>query len=141
MTKKEWSNMFAARVQSRLDYMKMTHCEFYKKAKINRKTMDNYFSGRSVPNAINLLNIAKTLNCSVSYLCDFGERVEKQEVIYEQFNLSGCDWSFSFNNDIKFQRIGDFMKIDITKCETYKTTPEKNGHGTFYFTDCGNRMY
>lgn len=25
--------------------------------------------------------------------------------------------------------------------ETYQTTPEKNGKGTFFFTDCGNRMY
>ena len=25
--------------------------------------------------------------------------------------------------------------------ETYQTTPSKNGKGTFYFTDCGHRMY
>lgn len=25
--------------------------------------------------------------------------------------------------------------------ETYRIIPEKNGHGTFFFTDCGNRMY
>lgn len=25
--------------------------------------------------------------------------------------------------------------------ETYQTTPEKNGKGIFFFTDCGNRMY
>ena len=24
---------------------------------------------------------------------------------------------------------------------TYQTTPSKNGKGTFYFTDCGHRMY
>ena len=24
---------------------------------------------------------------------------------------------------------------------TYQTTPEKHGNGTFYFTDCGHRMY
>lgn len=26
-------------------------------------------------------------------------------------------------------------------CETYQTTPSKNGKGTFFFTDCGNTMY
>lgn len=25
--------------------------------------------------------------------------------------------------------------------ETYQATPSKNRKGTFYFTDCGNRMY
>lgn len=25
--------------------------------------------------------------------------------------------------------------------ETYTYTPEANGNGTFFFTDCGNRMY
>ena len=24
---------------------------------------------------------------------------------------------------------------------TYQTTPEKHGRGTFYFTDCGHKMY
>lgn len=24
---------------------------------------------------------------------------------------------------------------------TYQTTPEKHGNGTFFFTDCGYRMY
>ena len=25
--------------------------------------------------------------------------------------------------------------------ETYRVTPEANGNGTYFFTDCGNRMY
>lgn len=25
--------------------------------------------------------------------------------------------------------------------ETYQITREKNGNGTFFFTDCGNQMY
>ena len=25
--------------------------------------------------------------------------------------------------------------------ETYRVTQEANGNGTFFFTDCGNRMY
>lgn len=25
--------------------------------------------------------------------------------------------------------------------ETYQITPAKNGKGTFFYTDCGNRMY
>ena len=25
--------------------------------------------------------------------------------------------------------------------ETYQATPSVNGQGTFFFTDCGNRMY
>lgn len=29
----------------------------------------------------------------------------------------------------------------LSLCETYQTTPSKNGKGTFFFTDCGNQMY
>lgn len=25
--------------------------------------------------------------------------------------------------------------------ETYRVTPEKDGNGTFFITDCGNKMY
>ena len=25
--------------------------------------------------------------------------------------------------------------------ETYRVTPEANGNGTFFFTDCGHKMY
>lgn len=31
--------------------------------------------------------------------------------------------------------------MNLTNIETYQATPEKNGNGTFFFTDCGNRMY
>lgn len=27
------------------------------------------------------------------------------------------------------------------KIATYQTTPEKNGDGTYFFTDCGHKMY
>ena len=26
-------------------------------------------------------------------------------------------------------------------CETYRVTPEIHGNGTYFFTDCGHRMY
>lgn len=29
----------------------------------------------------------------------------------------------------------------FSTCETYRTTQSKDGKGTFYYTDCGNRMY
>ena len=31
--------------------------------------------------------------------------------------------------------------IAIKDMETYQVTPSVNGQGTFFFTDCGNRMY
>lgn len=30
------------------------------------------------------------------------------------------------------------LKMEIA---TYRTAPEVNGHGTFFFTDCGHKMY
>lgn len=29
----------------------------------------------------------------------------------------------------------------MNSVETYQVTPEENGNGFFFFTDCGNRMY
>ena len=29
----------------------------------------------------------------------------------------------------------------MIEMETYQATPEKHGNGTYFFTDCGNRMY
>lgn len=37
-------------------------------------------------------------------------------------------------NDLNYEKI-------YSMCETYQTTPSKNGKGTFFFTDCGNQMY
>jgi hypothetical protein len=31
--------------------------------------------------------------------------------------------------------------VAIKDIETYQTTPSVDGQGTFFFTDCGNRMY
>ena len=32
-------------------------------------------------------------------------------------------------------------RSDNMEIETYRVLPEEHGHGTFFFTDCGNRMY
>lgn len=35
-----------------------------------------------------------------------------------------------------FEKVGDCMEYG-----TYTTSPEKNGKGTFFYTDCGHQMY
>lgn len=77
MTKDRWSILFAARVKSMMDYNNITKKELVARSGLDRKTLDRYLRCEAVPNAIAVLNIAKALRCSVSYLTDFGERVEK----------------------------------------------------------------
>lgn len=77
MTQKEWSNMFANRVRSRLEYMSMTFTEFVTKLGVSSSKVTRWFTGESVPKATDIVNAAKVLNCKVGYLIDYGERVDK----------------------------------------------------------------
>ena len=36
---------------------------------------------------------------------------------------------------------GRMERNDKMNIATYQATPEKHGNGTFFFTDCGHRMY
>lgn len=75
MTRKEWSNLFAARVRSRLEYMDMTRSELCEKLGIEHKKYDRWMSGEYIPKATDIVNISKVLQCSVSWLIDYRERV------------------------------------------------------------------
>lgn len=70
--------MFAARVRSRLEYIRMTRSELCEKMGVNLRKYDRWMTGEQIPKAIDIINIAKALNCSVSYLIDFNERVEEE---------------------------------------------------------------
>lgn len=76
MTRKEWSNLFAARVRSRLEYIGMTRAELCEKIGIEHKKYDRWVSGEYIPRATDIVNIAKVLGCSVGYLIFYGERVD-----------------------------------------------------------------
>lgn len=77
MTRDKWSTMFAARIRSRLDYMRMTNSEFCKKLDIDYKKYNRWISGEQIPKATEIVNIAKVLNCSVSWLIDYNDRITK----------------------------------------------------------------
>lgn len=77
MTRDKWSTMFAARIRSRLDYMRMTSSEFCEKLGVDRKRYNRWISGEQIPKAIDIVNIAKVLNCSVSWLIDYNERINE----------------------------------------------------------------
>lgn len=78
MTQKEWSNLFAARVRSRLEYIGMTRKELCEKIKVEHKTYDRWMNGERIPKATDIVNIAKALGCSVGYLIYYGDKVEKE---------------------------------------------------------------
>lgn len=77
MTREKWTTMFANRVMSRLDYTRMTRTELCEKLGIDIKKYNRWMSGDQIPKAIEIVNLAKVLNCSVSYLIDFNERVKE----------------------------------------------------------------
>ena len=77
MTREKWCKMFVARVHSRMEYMNMTRAEFTAKVGVNDNKVSRWFRCETVPKAIDIVNISKVLNCSVSWLIDFGDRIEK----------------------------------------------------------------
>ena len=76
MTREKWCIMCAARIRSRMDYIRMTREEFTTKLGVSNTQVSRWLSGGTVPKATDIVNIAKVLNCSVSWLIDYSERVE-----------------------------------------------------------------
>lgn len=66
-----WSTEFAFRLRKRMERAGIGQKELASAIGVTQGSVSNYLSGRSIPNAHVLMRISKTLDCSITELCDF----------------------------------------------------------------------
>ena len=67
----EWLNIFSGNLASLLDETGMTQRELSEATGISKGTINKYINKRQFPNVINIIKIARALDCDPSELIDF----------------------------------------------------------------------
>ena len=76
MTDREWLAYFGINLMEILEEAKMTQRELADTAGISEASLCKYINGHQMPGVRAIINIADALNCDVSELIDFGDRIK-----------------------------------------------------------------
>ena len=76
MTGKEWLAYFGVNLIDLLESAKMTQRDLADATGLSEASISGYIRGRKMPGVKAIINIADVLNCSVSELVDFGDRIK-----------------------------------------------------------------
>ena len=76
MTEKEWKHRIAITLRQKMLDSDMTQSELAKASHLSQGAISNYLNERSVPDIRAIINLSVALNCKVSNLADFGEKIE-----------------------------------------------------------------
>lgn len=76
MTEQEWRQKFAREIKRRTVPFHITQRELALRAGISEVTLSRYLKCTRSPGGVELIKIARALNCSVDELINFGEFVE-----------------------------------------------------------------
>lgn len=77
MTEQEWRKKFGANLLYLINKRGCTRRDFAEEIGLSEKMLDHYIHGRRSPTIVPLMNLARSLNCSMDKLTDFGEKVVK----------------------------------------------------------------
>lgn len=75
MTEVEWLDEFGKQLERRLEYAWMNRAELANATGISQATISRYILGQQKPTVVNIINIARALDCSIDILIDFGEDI------------------------------------------------------------------
>lgn len=75
MQESEWMDIFGDNLLEMLKESNMTQRDLANKARLAESTVNDYIHKRKMPGVRAIVNIAYALNCSVSDLIDFGDRI------------------------------------------------------------------
>lgn len=75
MTYSEWSETFSDNLKSFMKEKNISVTELANEIGLSHQCIYGYLQKRYIPNAVVILNIAHVLDCDVSDLIDFGDRV------------------------------------------------------------------
>ena len=76
MTEKEWKHRIAITLRQKMLDEDITQLELARKSHLSQGAISNYLNARTIPDVRAIINLSVALNCPVSDLADFGERVK-----------------------------------------------------------------
>jgi transcriptional regulator with XRE-family HTH domain len=76
MTELEWLQIFGDNLADMLNYARMTQRELADETGLSESSISNYIKKNKIPGIKALINISYALDCDVSDLIDFGDRIE-----------------------------------------------------------------
>lgn len=75
MTELEWMDIFGDNLKSLLEESKMTQIELAEEAGIDKSVISRFIKKERIPSLKSIINIAYALDCNVSELIDFGDKI------------------------------------------------------------------
>ena len=75
-----WRAKFAEKLSEKMNEKGYSQSTLANKAHLTQPDISRYLSGQSTPNIRAVINLSYVLNCTMSELVDFGERI--QPIIY-----------------------------------------------------------
>ena len=76
MTEKEWKHRIAITLRQKMNEADITQVELARASHLSKGSINNYLNERTIPDIRAIINLSVALNCPVSDLADFGERVK-----------------------------------------------------------------
>lgn len=76
MTELEWLQIFGDNLADMLNDARMTQRELADETGLSESSISNYIKKNKIPGIKALINISYALDCDVSDLIDFGDRIE-----------------------------------------------------------------
>lgn len=76
MSELQWLDIFADNLRDMLKEAKMTQKELAYESGLSKSSISKYILKQQIPNLRAIINISYALNCDVSELIDFGDRIE-----------------------------------------------------------------
>lgn len=76
MTETEWLDIFADNLQSLMQERGYTQGDLADETGLDQTTISRYLNKQRIPTVRAIVNLAFTLDCDISELIDFGDRIE-----------------------------------------------------------------
>lgn len=76
MSEVEWINIFGDNLASMLEDSKMTQKELAEESGVSEASISKYMNKQIAPSIFTIINLSYALDCDISELVDFGDRIE-----------------------------------------------------------------
>lgn len=76
MSELEWLDIFGDNLVEMLEYANMSQRDLADEAGLSESTISNYINKRKIPSLRAIINIAYALDCDLTDLIDFGDKID-----------------------------------------------------------------